>query len=184
YRADGRGLEPCVRELGLGARSLRAGELELGLCRRDLLVAEAGARKRERFFRGTQPRGGLVAARLRLIDAARGREPALVQAALARELLLGVAQRRPRLPNVRLGALDLLRPAAAAVHCDAGLRDADLRERRAERVAIRRVVELGEKLAGLDPVALLAKHRCETPRHAKAEIHLADIDVAVQGQRA
>src|SRR5690606_25480970 len=101
-----------VVELGLPLRRLRQRELELGLGRRDLLVAEAGACERERLLGRAQAGRRLVPAGLGQIKAALGRQSALIEAALALELLLGVAQRGPRLTDVRLGSLDLLRPAA------------------------------------------------------------------------
>src|SRR5690606_6283592 len=125
----------------------------------------------------------LVPAGLGQIKAALGRQSALIEAALALELLLGVAQRGPRLTDVRLGSLDLLRPAAASIERDARLGDADARERGAKRLPIRLRIELGQHVPGRDPVALLEAHRIETPRHPKAEIDLADVDVAVQRQR-
>src|SRR5690606_35938996 len=182
-RAVGRRREARIVELRAPAVCLRSRELELGFGRGDLLVAEAGPRKRERFLRRAEPRGGLVPAGLREIDVAFGGQPPLVEAALTSELLLGIAQRGARLAHVRLGALDLLRPAAAAVKRDAGVGDLDLRNRRAQGLRIRLVVELGQQIAGGHALPLLEVHRAQAPGHAKAEIDLANIDIAVKRER-
>src|SRR5690606_24600468 len=158
-------------------------ELELGLCGGDLLVAEAGACERERLFGRTKARRRLVGARGREIDVALRGQSALVEAALPRELLLGVAERGACLGDARLGSLDLLRPAAGSDELELRLGDADPRLCRAQRFAIRLVVERREQRARFDAIALLVLHLGEAPADAKTEAHLADVDVAVERQR-
>jgi hypothetical protein len=96
---------------------------------------------------------------------------------------LGVHQDRLGVGEVGAGLGDVLGPGAVHQLVQLRLRAVAPRRGHGHGAAVGRVVEPGDRLAGLDRFPLLPGHGGHGAFAVEGEVHLADLDVAVQDAR-
>jgi hypothetical protein len=175
------------RQLGVrqGRRGLRCGCLrgrKASLCRGDVFLAKTFGCLRQGGLGCFDARGGLIPCGAGGIDRALAAGARCQQAALALKIALGLGGERLSLSErlARLG--DFLRPQAAAQLGQFRLRHLHLGLCCRKGVPIRLRVERGQARAGADGIALIESHLHHAPGLAEGQLHLADVDVAVEAQ--
>jgi hypothetical protein len=168
-----------------GCRGLRCGCLcgrKASFCRGDVFLAKTFGCLRQGRLGRFDASGCLVSRRAGCIDRALAAGARCQQATLALEIALGLGGERLGLPEglARLG--DFLRPQAAAQLGQFRLRHLHLGLRCRKGVPIRLRVERGQARAGADGIALIESHLHHAPGLTEGQLHLADVDVAVEAQ--